>query len=80
MKLVPVPAEMTHGMVAAMWLEAAGKVDHEVIRRMWRVALANAPKACPERGLPDVSVELTCHNSKCVAYAHEVTVYEGWRT
>lgn len=34
---------------------------------------------CPTCGTHEVSLERTCHNSACSAYAREETVYEGWK-
>lgn len=43
-------------------------------------AAANAGgQKCPHCGTNQVSLERTCHNSACSAYARAETVYEGWR-
>ena len=36
-------------------------------------------RTCPTCGTHEVSVEVTCHNSACSAYASGITVYEGWK-
>lgn len=39
-----VPAEPTESMIASAWREAAGKCDHETIKRMYEAMLAAAPE------------------------------------
>lgn len=34
---------------------------------------------CPDCGTHEISIERTCHNSKCASYAESRTIYRGWR-
>lgn len=50
--------------------------------RAVRLQQATAPLGsvlCSSCGTHEVSLEMVCHNSACVQYAKEHTVYEGWK-
>jgi len=46
----------------------------------WIEEITHHIAKCPRCGERDVSIGMTCHNSKCPDYATERTIYEGWRT
>jgi hypothetical protein len=42
-------------------------------------ASMQVPANCPHCGTHEVSMDRTCHNSACEAYARAETTYEGWK-
>ena len=51
---------------------------HEELAKYLRDAIDQATAHCMKCGQRDVSLSMTCHNSRCREYARERTFYEGW--